>query len=179
FRSSLAHTSDSGYLTGVGYRFWNTSWSPPAQASQAPETPPASTKGRWLPFNPRHLHWYVLAWVLISWVPLHTLVALWSGWRRLAGLYPDRNAGRGRSFRSGSVVIGMTNYRGGLRLGADDLHLHFSTGLLLRAGHRPFSVPWSDVRAVRDEWPWFPFKGKPMIRLIIARHPDLRILVPL
>jgi hypothetical protein len=38
-------------------------------------------------------------------------------------------------------------------------------------------VPWSELEASRDEWPWFPLKGEPMIRLTIAAHPDLRILV--
>ena len=176
--SFLAHNSDSVHFTAVGFRYWHAS-SPPlplGQASQAPTT--TARKGSWLPFNPSHLHWYALGWVVITWVPFLALFGLWSGWRRLAGLYPDRNAGRGRSFRSGSMVMGMTNYRGGARLTADDSHLHFSMGALLRPGHPPFSVPWSDIAASRDTWPWFPLKGNPVIRLTLARHRDLRILVP-
>lgn len=178
--SFLAHNSDSGHITAVGYRHWHAS-SPPlplGQARQASAPAPAPSKGSWLPFNPSHLHWYALGWVVITWVPLLTLLGLWSGWRRLAGLYPERNAGRGRSFRSGSMVMGLTNYRGGARLTADDSHLHFSMGALLRPGHPPFSVPWSDITASRDGWPWFPLKGYPLIRLTLARHGGLRILVP-
>jgi hypothetical protein len=110
-------------------------------------------------------------------VPMLTLCGRWSGWRRLAGLYPDRIAGRGRSFRSGSMVMGLTSYRGGARLTTDDSHLHFSMGAFLRAGHPPFSVPWTDITASRDEWPWFPLRGHPVIRLTLARHRGLRILV--
>jgi hypothetical protein len=75
------------------------------------------------------------------------------------------------------MVIGMSNYRGGARLTADDSQLHFAMGPLLRPGHPPFSVPWSDITASRDGWPWFPFKGKPVIRLTLAKHRALRILL--
>ena len=174
--SFLAYNSDSGHFTAAGYRHWRASSPPLPRAGQA--TAPAPSKGSWLPFNPGHLPWYVLGWVVITWGPLLTLVGLWSGWRRLAGLYPDRNPGQGRPFRSGSMLMGMTNYRGGARLTADDSHLHFSMGALLRPGHPPFSVPWSDITTSRDTWPWFPLKDHPVIRLTLARHRGLRILVP-
>jgi hypothetical protein len=51
--------------------------------------------------------------------------------------------------------------------------------VLARPGHSPFSVPWSELAASRDEWPWFPFTGEPMIRLTIAAYPNHRILVPM
>jgi hypothetical protein len=173
--SFLAYNSDSGHLTGVGHRHWNAA-SAPATIGH-PVGAPVPPKGNWLPFNPAHLHWYVLAWVLIVWVPILPLLGLWSGWRRLAGLYPDRNLGRGRPFRCGQVVMAMANYRGGVRLTPDESHLHFSIWALVRPGHPPFSVPWSDITASRDEWPWFPFKGNPVIRLTLARHRSLRILL--
>jgi hypothetical protein len=178
--SFLAYNSDSGHFTGVGHRHWDAASAPvpirhPPQASVPP-------KGSWLTFNPRHLHWYVfagaIAWVMIVGMPMLTLTGLWSGWRRLAGLYPDRNMDRGRSFRCGPVVMGMANYRGGVRLTPDASHLHFSVWALLRPGHPPFSVPWSDITASRDAWPWFPLKGKPVIRLTLGRYRSLRILVP-
>ena len=172
--SFLVHNSDSGHLTAVGYRHWHESSPPLRHEPQVAAT--TAKEGSWLPFDPSHLPWYVLGWVVITWVPLVTLVGLWSGWRRLAGLYPDRNTGRGRSIRAG-MVMGRTRYRGGARLTADDSALHFSMGALLRAGHRPFSVPWSDITTTRDTWPWFPFKGHPVIRLALARDPSLRILV--
>jgi hypothetical protein len=165
----LAFNSDSGHLTGVGHRHWDAASSPRASA-------PA--RGSWLPFNPRYLPWLVLVWVTIAWLPSMLLTGSWSGWRRLVGLYPDRNAGRSKSFRSGVMVMRMANYRAGVRLTLDDSHLHFSTSAFLRPGHTPFSVPWSDITVSRDEWPWFPFKGNPMTRITLARQPDLRILVP-
>ena len=68
-------------------------------------------------------------------------------------------------------------YKMGVRFTMDESHLHLAMSLLARPGHRPFSVPWAEVAAVRDEWPWFPFKGEPMVRLTFAAHPDIRVLV--
>ena len=174
--SFLAHNSDSGHLTAVGYRHWHASSPPLGQASQAPAR--ASIRQRWLPFDPRLLPLLAIGWMLIAWGPFLMLCGVWSGWRRLAGLYPTRDRGMRRAFRSAPMVMGMTNYRVGVRLTPDDTHLHFSMSALVRPGHPPFSVPWSDIEARRDAWPWFPLKGLPFVRLILARDPDLRILVP-
>jgi len=175
--SFLAYTSDSGHLTAVGHRHWQA----PATATVAPAAPVAArapSKGSWLPFNPRYLPLYAVGWMVIAWIPLLTMLGMWSGWRRLAGLYPGRMVTRGRTVRCGSMVMGLTNYRSGVRLTADDSHLHFSMLAPFRPGHPPFSVPWSDITATRDGWPWFPFKGDPVVRLTLARQGGLRILVP-
>ena len=131
-----------------------------------------------LPFDLRWLPLLVLGLVVITWAPMLLFTGRWSGWRRLAGLYPNRNTGKAPSFRCSPVLMGMTNYRSGARLTADESHLHFAMSAILRPGHRPFSVPWSEVTVSRDEWPWFPLKGHPMVRLTLAQHGDLRILVP-
>lgn len=132
-----------------------------------------------LPFDVRYLPLLVLALVVITWAPSLFLTGRTSGWRRLADLYPSRNPGTARSFRCSPILMRMSNYRGGARLTPDESHLHFAQPAFLRPGHRPFSVPWSDITASRDEWPWFPLKGHPMVRLTLAKDPDLRILIPL
>ena len=174
--SFLAYNSDSGHITAVGYRTWHAS-SPPKPWSPDSATLVSSAEPR-PRFNPKYLLWFVLGWIVIAWVPMLTLTGHLSGWRRVARTYPDRNSGRGRSFRSGPILMGRSNYRGWGRLTTDESHLHFAVGAILRAGHPPFSVPWRDITASRDEWPWSPFKGHPVIRLTLARHPGLRILVP-
>lgn len=180
--SFLAHNSDSGHFTAAGYRHWHDSSPPSPHLAVAPASAPAPVqaagKGSWLPFKPSHLPLYVLGWMLIAWVPMHWLIARWSGWHRLAGHYPDRNHGRARPFRSAPLVMGKTNYRNGARLTADDMHLHFAMGFPARPGHPPFSVPWSDLTLSPDGWPWVPFKGRPVTRLTLAREPGLRILLP-
>jgi hypothetical protein len=176
FWSFLIESKESGHLVGRGYRHWHAS-SPPGPMA-APQLPAGPNRRGWLPFRPIHLPWLVLAWVMLVGVPMSLLTGSWSGWRRLAGLYPDCDAGRGRSFSCGSLVMGRANYRGGVRARADDSHLHLSAWILFRPGHPPFSVPWSDITATRDGWPWLPFKGMPVIRLTLGRYPSLRILVP-
>jgi hypothetical protein len=110
-------------------------------------------------------------------VPATAMLARWSGWRQLAEHYPDRNAERGRSFKSGPLVMNKSVYKAGVRFTMDESHLHLRMSALARPGHRSFSVPWSEIETSRDEWPWFPFKGEPMVRLKMAAHPEIRILV--
>jgi hypothetical protein len=131
-----------------------------------------------LPFDARYLPLLVVALVVIAWAPFLFLTGRTSGWRRLAALYPDRNPGTGRSFRCSPVLMGISNYRGGARLTPDESHLHFAQSALQRPGHPSFSVPWSDITASPDEWPWFPMKGHPMVRLTLLKDPDLRVLIP-
>ena len=131
-----------------------------------------------LPFDVRWLPVMVFALVVIAWAPFLFLTARTSGWRRLAGLYPDRNPGTARSFRCSPILMGISNYRGGARLTPDESHLHVAQSALQRPGHPSFSVPWGDITASVDEWPWFPMKGHPMVRLTLAREPDLRVLIP-
>ena len=179
----LAYNSDSGYVSGVGYRLWHASSPPrpytPAPAVAAP-TPAASSRRSFpLPFDVRYLPLFAIGMAVIIGVPATAMLGRWSGWRQLAERYPDRNTGRGGSFKSGPVVMNRSVYKMGVRFTMDESHLHFRMSALARPGHPPFSVPWSDITASRDEWPWFPFKGEPMVRLAIAGHPDLRILVRL
>lgn len=168
--SFLAYNTDSGHFHGVGYRHWK------ADDAVVTPAPAAQANPRGWNFDVRHLPLYALGWALIVGVPMTTLLGVWSGWRRLAALYPSRPVHGGRRFRCG-LIMRLTNYRGGARLAVDDSHLHFSVWPLYRPGHRPFSVPCSDVSIARDEWPWFPFKGVPMMRLTLAKDRSIRILV--
>lgn len=128
-------------------------------------------------FDVRYLPLVAIAMGAIIAIPYLRLIGRSSGWRRLAERYPDHNDGHARSFRSGPAVMNRSVYRGGVRFTPGDAHLHFAMPGLARPGHRPFSVPWSDITASHDEWPWFPFKGHSMVRLTLATDPGLRILV--
>ena len=57
--------------------------------------------------------------------------------------------------------------------------LLFAMSALARLGHSPLSIPWPEIEARSDEWPWFPLKGHPMVRLTLAKDPGLRVLMPL
>lgn len=180
----LGHTTESGYIAAVGYRHWHASspprpYTPPSPAAaSARAAPQALTRRSFpLPFDVRYLPLFAIGLGAIIAGPAIVLMGGWSGWRRLAERYPDRNAGRGTSLRSGQLVMNKSLYKMGARFTVDESHLHLAMSMLARPGHRPFSVPWSDVAASRDEWPWFPFKGEPMVRLTFAAYPEIRILV--
>ena len=175
--SFLAHNEDVGRLTGIGYRHWHASSPPEPRSVPAPVA--VSRRSLPLPFDVRWLPLMVFGLVVVAWAPMLILTARASGWRRLADFYPSRSSGTGRSFRCSPILMRMSNYRGGARLTPDESHLHFGQSVLTRPGHPSFSVPWSDITASRDEWPWFPLKGHPMVRLTLAKDPDLRILMPL
>ena len=173
--SFLALNEEEGRLTGIGYRHWHDSSPPIPLAAPAAVASPYQL-GR---FDLRYLPLAGVALGAILWAPLVSLIARSSGWRRLAGQYPDRNTGRAPSFRGGQMIMNRSVYKGSVRFTPDESHLHVSQSVTARPGHQPFSVPWSDVTAARDEWPWFPMKGHPMVRLTLAAEPDLRILVKL
>ena len=182
----LAYNSDSGYMSGVGYRHWGAETLAAAGAAGAAEAAEAAEGGATaserrrrfpLPFDVRYLPLFAVGMAVIIGVPATAMLARWSGWRQLAERYPDRNPGRGRSFKSGPLVMNRSVYKMGVRFTMDESHLHFRMSALARPGHGPFSVPWAEIQAAPDEWPWFPFKGEPMVRLTIAAYPELRILV--
>lgn len=130
-----------------------------------------------LPLDVRYLPLMAVGMAVIVGLPATVLLGRWSGWRRLAAHYPDRNTGRGTAFRSGQVAMGTSVYKMGVRFTMDGTHLHIAMSALARPGHRPMSIPWPDVAASGDQWPWFPFTGHPMVRLTLAREPGVRILV--
>ena len=168
----LAYPTDSGYINAAGHRNWHAS-SPPASAT------PTVRRTLPFPFDVRYLPLFAIGMGAIIGVPSVVLMARWSGWRRLAQRYPGRDPGRGTSLRSGQLVMNRSLYKMGVRFTIDESHLHLAMSRLARPGHPPLSVPWSDVEAARDEWPWFPFKGEPMVRLTFAAHPEIRIRVRL
>ncbi len=84
---------------------------------------------------------FILFWLAIIWLTAH-----FSGWSKLAEVYPARipfnetcwamQSGR---FRWGS------NYSGILRVCADSQALHLSAFVLFRPGNPPLSIPWEDI----------------------------------
>lgn len=174
--SFLAYNTDSGHFRGVGYRHWQATHSPPVVTGAAPATR--------ILFAFRQLPLYTVApmlivgWTLIVGIPSLMVLGVWSGWRRLAALYPSRPVREGRRLRCGFLIMRISWYRSGTRLTAGASHLHFSVVPPFRPGHPPFSVPWADVTVSRDGWPWLPFKGRPVMRLTLARDRGIRILVP-
>jgi len=105
---------------------------------------PAPSFGQIAPWLTLALISFTVFWCL---VPL--AIARMSGWAALAAAYP---AGQvmtpNMRWSWQSAVMNLnTSYNAGLTLVADLQAVHVSVFLLMRPGHKPFSVPWEDIRA--------------------------------
>jgi len=129
-----------------------------------------------LPVDPLALLPGFALFAVIAWLPALYLLGRFSGWRRLADRYPASPPERSTRIHCGFVIIGHARYRNIMRLTVDERFMHVSAIWLFRAGHPTFSVPWQDIVASRDTYPWFP--RFPVIRLTFANAPDVRFLVP-
>jgi len=68
------------------------------------------------------------------------------GWRKLAEFYKASGPFEGKKIVA-SGGMGMANYGFSLLLGADALGFSLETTGLVRTGHAPLFIPWSDVKA--------------------------------
>ncbi len=84
---------------------------------------------------------FVSIWCFVLWV-----MALASGWRRLAQQYGDTTMFTGEISRFKSARIGMVNYNGAIGLGATDMGLYLELIGIFRPFHRPMFVPWSEIQ---------------------------------
>jgi hypothetical protein len=74
------------------------------------------------------------------------------------------------------VVVGRGFYKNMTRFRLDDTYLHISGVGPYRLWLPAFSVPWSEVSATPDDYPWGLWDSR-VIRLIFARDPGARVLV--
>ena len=108
------------------------------------------------------------------WCGATFLLALVSGWRRLAAHYPGEAPTDGRRFRFRSARIGLVSYNTCLNFAAAPDGLHIWVLLPFRLGSPPLLVPWRDLSATPDRG-WvvnrvaLSFAQAPGIRFQIAR----------
>ena len=155
----MVYNTGQGHLESVAHAAWRTA----AVASRPPRRFPTKFA-------------YFAGLMLIASIPASWIRGRFSAWRRLAAVYPAALDQAGRRVRCGFLVIGSGTYKGVVRLSADPAHLHVSMGILLRPGYPTFSVPWADITATRDRWPWS-LPPAPVVRLTFARAPDIRFLI--
>jgi hypothetical protein len=100
-----------------------------------------------------HLLWFVILiqfllppfWMLISYLWLD---ARWSGWKRLARLYPADHEPTGRLFEKATVSMNARSYRGIATVGmnADGIYVRLIPAFFLQ--HPPLMVPWRNMKTV-------------------------------
>jgi hypothetical protein len=106
------------------------------------------------------------------WCAITYLLALMSGWRRLATHYAADLPVGGQRFRFRSAKSGLVRYNHCLNFAATTAGLHLWLLLPFRIGSPPLLVPWAEVSAapVRE----FMFSA---IALGFARAPGVRIRI--
>ncbi len=84
--------------------------------------------------------------VVAGWFGVMNFIAFVGGWKSLAAVYQELTpfVGEKLRFRSGQLS-GFTNYGSCLTLGANHMGLHMSVVVLMRPGHHPLFIPWTDV----------------------------------
>lgn len=110
----------------------------------------------------------ILAWFLVS----HWISWL-SGWRALAKLYSGYSTHLEKKlyFQSAQFRWGI-NYNGILIVGANMQGLHLSVLFLLRPGHAPLFIPWTEIRAeIRQGL-------LPAVTLKFIRQPKVFLIIP-
>lgn len=106
-------------------------------------------------------------WTLIVWI-----IGKTGGWEKLAGQYEFKGKFAGRLF-SASGQIGMANYGGILRLGADKSGFYIGVIFMFRIAHPPLYIPWEDIRA--EEHKSF---LTTQARISFAKVPDIALRIP-
>jgi len=86
-----------------------------------------------------------------AWIGTSLLLSWFSGWRQLACRYRASQPPTGERFRMPSLAMRWgTAYHGSAYLSADSDGLFLSAISLLRAGHPPLFIPWSDITFSRE-----------------------------
>jgi hypothetical protein len=119
---------------------------------------------------------YFVLIIAVVVIPATWILGRSGAWSRLAERYPAVSAQDGRRVDCAFLVVGRTTYKLMARLTVGPSHLHVSMGLHLRPGYPTFSIPWSDITATRDTWPWS-LPPAPVVRLTLARDRQVRFLI--
>ena len=116
---------------------------------------------------------YVFASFILFWILISYLIALVSGWRKLAEYYkrPEGMLLTGAKGMLTSLYLNKSSYSKSVFIRVDDIGMHLSVIILFRFGHPPLFIPWSDIKI--EEKPAF-FSGK-LYYIFTAKAPSISI----
>ena len=116
--------------------------------------------------------WFPFFFVAL-WVAICAFLGRAGGWIRLAEAYGALGLDfRGRALRFRSGAFNWVSYNGVLSFEAGPQGLSIGVLFPFRAGHPPFSVPWSDVRFEAGRKMMMP-----TVAMTFARCPGVRLTV--
>jgi hypothetical protein len=91
---------------------------------------------------------YPYAFAVAVWLALMFLMPRLTGWHALAELYPVPAPFMGKPHRFQTVWMRWgSHYGNGVTFGANAQGLYLSVLILLRIGHPPIFIPWSEITA--------------------------------
>jgi len=126
--------------------------------------------------NPQYFPFVFPVFFVALWMAVTTLIAVWSGWFRLARRFPDRREQPFISLRwQSGWMRGGVNLNGVLNLASCPSGLRIGIMRVFGPFSRPFLVPWDEITVTRSTRWWMPvaklYLGKPSIgTLIISSH---------
>jgi hypothetical protein len=108
------------------------------------------------------------------WAFVLFLVALLSGWSRLAQAYQAHTRFEGEIWRFRTGHFGWARYNGCLTVGANYEGLYLAVFPLFRIGHPPLFIPWYDITTAEKKgflssYLEFKFARAPSVTLHIHR----------
>lgn len=108
------------------------------------------------------------------WIGIGPLIARLGGWANLAAVYGHSGEFQGDRlhFQSARMRWGTT-YRSSLTIGGNPRGLYLAVPFMLRIGHRPLLIPWTDISIRERKGRWFSsvelrFRRAPSIPLQIS-----------
>lgn len=105
----------------------------------------------------------------LFWSALAVITSGMGGWATLAEMYPYHDPLSAQCFSGQSAILRRSsNYRGSLKICADDEGLYFSVTFLFRPGHPPFFVPWGEISGTRQS-----YGLNKVVELRFQRTPDI------
>jgi hypothetical protein len=132
------------------------------------------------------LYWWPIVLVPIGWFSVCWIISRVGGWAWLAKAYPAQNSTlmEGESWRFQSIQMRWaSNYGNCVTVRANSMGLGLSVLWLLRFGHPPLLIPWSDITVHRVRRSrFFPslvefrFRSEPSVPVRIYNKLFLKIL---
>ncbi len=111
----------------------------------------------------------IVLFLVVVWVAISFVIGRASGWAELARTYTldDIFTGERWSFQSASMRY-LMGYNNCLTIGANAQGLFLAIFPLLRVGHSPLWIPWTDISVARKR-----LLGFPVVELRLGHDPEI------
>ena len=106
----------------------------------------------WVKHNPEIIVVLSLLAFAVYWSLIVRMVALASGWRKLARRFRAQQPFMGRKLKWQRAWMRLAGYNGCLTIGADPMGLFLSVTFIFSPGHPPLFIPWTEISVPQGPW---------------------------